>query len=211
MNIPDRRAAVEVALRQIKPDLAAEAIKEIIEGRIDPDWHRAFYQRVDEQNIPGYRPGAATAGASQRHSRRQIQFLHKALRRTVPAVRQIKPQAWIWLRLTAYNHGVTLPGSSDELITQLEALLAAANELGRPRRGRPVGLMVERAVARACAQVFFDLRRECPTTSHPEQRVATVDPYHALVEAVFEGWLLDNWEDRAKEAAVELRAVMLGG
>jgi hypothetical protein len=225
MNIPDRWAAVEVALRLIEPDIDAASL-EAAKARIDPDWHRQFYERVDQQNIPGYRPGAVAAGASQRHSRQQIQFLHEALRRTVPALRQIKPQAWTWLRLTAYSHGVTLPTDPDQnwqsmdperphnlvpsLVGQLEALLAAANELGRPRRGRPVGLMVERAVAGQCAAVFFDLRRKCPTTSHPDQRVATVDPYHVLVEAVFERWHLDHWEDRAKEAASELRAVILG-
>jgi hypothetical protein len=209
MDIPDPWAAVEVALRLIKTDLDADEIKAAKE-LVDPDWHRAFYERMDQQNILGGSSGAAAPGAPQRRSGQQIQYLRKALRRTVPALRQIKPQAWIWLRLAAYSHGVTLPSNSDDLIEQLQDLLAAANEIGKGPRGRPRTLRLERAVAGACAAVCFGLTRKCPTTSHPDQRVKTVDPYHALVEAVFEGWHFDHWEDRAKEAAVAWRAAMPG-
>jgi hypothetical protein len=194
--------AVAVALRQIKPDIDADEVKAAWR-RIDPDWHRAFFARAEFPYM----------------SRWQITELRKVLGPAVSELRQISPQAWFILRTIAHKNGATLPASPKSpawpftppgLVDHLEALLDAADELGRPPRGHRPGLRVERAVAGACAAVFFDLRRDCPTTSHPDQRVASVDPYHALVEAVFEGGHFDNWEDRAKEAASELRAVILG-
>ena len=200
MTIPDRRAAIEAVLRAIKPELDDASLKGIM-ARIDPDWHRTFFERTEPLH----------------ESRQQIAKLYAALAAALPVLRDVNPQAWIWLRMDAYNRsGVLLPYSPGQLhwfappglIEQLEALLVASAELGAPRRGVRPKLMVERAVAGACASVYFDLCRRCPPTTHPDHRTRTPEPYHALVEAVFEGWHLTGWENRAVAAAKELRAAV---
>jgi hypothetical protein len=99
------------------------------------------------------------------------------------------------------------------LVEHLEAVLQAAEALGRPQRGPKSHLMVERAVAGACAAVYFDLKHKRPTTSHPKQRSSphsTPDPYHDLVKAVFTAWGLDYWQARAVEVAEEWHAALRG-
>jgi hypothetical protein len=198
----DRWESVETALRKIQPEIAPETL-EACKARIDPDRHRKVLERTEHSYL----------------GRWQIDQLRRAVEPALKELREISPQAWIMLRMTAQQLGCTLPASPRQpswfappaLVDHLEAIVAAAEALGRPPRGPRPRLMLERAVAGQCAAVYFDLKRKPPTTSHPEQRVATVDPYHALLEAVFEGWELDNWEDRAKEAASELHTAILGG
>jgi hypothetical protein len=194
-----RWAAVEAVLRKIEPNLDATSLAGI-KVRLDPDKHRDFFARTEHPYM----------------SRWQIDELRKVLEPALSELRQISPQAWAMLRLTALQQGTTIPTSPTSphlfappsLVEHLEALLAAADKLGRPPPGVRPRLMVECAVAGVCAAVYFDLRRKPPTTSHPDQRTARPEPYHDLVEAVFEGWGLSGWRDRAPEAAIELRAAV---
>jgi hypothetical protein len=198
MTISDRWAAVEAVLRAIKPELDDASLKGI-KARIDPDGHRRFFARGEHPYM----------------TRWQIAALLAVLEPALAELWKISPQAWFLLRMAAQEKGVTLPvrpgappGEHPALVEQLEALLAAAEGLRKPVRGRRPTLMVERAVAGACASVYFELRRQCPPTTHPDHRTRTPEPYHALVEAVFEGWRLTGWENRAVDAAKQLRAAI---
>jgi hypothetical protein len=180
-----------------------------IKAQLDPDRHREFYASVARQNVPGAF-GWIEPKDIRRRSHQQIEFLHKSLRGTVPAVRQIGPQAWMWLRMAALAKGVALPSTASEMVRQLEALQAAARELARPPVGRPIKLTLERAIAGACASVYWRLAGECPTLARPDRYAGRPNPYHALVEAVFEWGELKGWEQRAVSAAKELH-VVIGG
>ena len=110
--------------------------------------------------------GCSTPAGNTRTSWRHTQSRRNVLAPAVAELQKISPQAWFVLRMSAHDNGMSLPSSPKQphlsappsLAEHLAAAVEAADALGPLPRGRPPGVMLERAVAGAAASVFHHLR-----------------------------------------------------
>jgi hypothetical protein len=173
-------ARIDRVLLEIKPDLDDVGLA-AIRSRIDPAAHH-WATDTDEQAL---------------QSAAELTRLHEAARELQAAWGRLTPPTVLLLRQAAHQH-------EDDLSAALATLDSAIDTIKRARvlRRGYLAPRVARAVAAAIAGVYFDLAGRTPTTSHPDQRT-TPEPYHELVQAVFETFELKNWKERATEAAKE--------
>jgi hypothetical protein len=117
------------------------------------------------------------------------------------ALDKIGPASWLMIAMTAVKAGYYLPSSLGRMARITEE---AAAGIGRQRRSCA---WAGRAVAGACAAVYFDLKHKAPQTINYRQ-LGGCNAYGRLCEAVFEAYGLPGWGWAAEEAARELQAVL---
>jgi hypothetical protein len=204
-------ARIDKALLAIKPDLDEVGLR-ACRRRIDPDGH--YY--------------AADIDAQAQQSKDELARLNKALVALRPALDEFRAAldslcqpTTLLLRQAAHQHRVRFPPELPGLEETVSATVAANETIAKSGvlRRRKLATKVARSVADAVAGVYFDLTGRTPTTSHPDQRT-TPEPYHDLMEAVFDGrWViaglpepvkLKNWKELATKAAEHLRRHLRG-
>jgi hypothetical protein len=106
--------------------------------------------------------------------------------------------AWWYLRAKAFHRDITLPPAND--------LLPLLVEISRGRAFTRQHGYIERKTAESISLVLANVYREL-TGEMPEPTRSLRKPWPRLIKAALDWAQLQNWQDRCREAALELELV----